>query len=55
MEALRCDVEGGSAKREWETAKISGMTDRTMRRWCERLNEHSCFLQRTLLNPFETH
>jgi transposase len=29
----------------WEAAEIIGVTDRTMRRWRERLEEHGAFRQ----------
>jgi transposase len=40
-EGTGSDIEGGCRELKWwEAAEIMGVTDRTMRRWRERLNEH---------------
>src|SRR5690349_15038231 len=40
-EGAGSDIESGCGKLKWwEAAEIMGVTDRTMRRWRERLNEH---------------
>src|SRR3954465_10072066 len=43
MKAQEVILKAAAGKLKWwEAAEIMGVTDRTMRRWHERLNEHGC-------------